>query len=178
MTEIRPAKGLTEGLGGECIVPSGTVYQRVTEPLHPYFVGSVTSASDITSLTAMNAPIFSGTTVYGTMISGPTIYGTTVSGTVFINRSGILHSTQIGSATIQLYGGIIKAGSASTDGGSQGFIKLGTAFAGGSNFYAIITPCGSEQGYTESYISGVRHTSGVNFVGGPTLRYNWIAVGI
>ena len=169
MTIIKQGRGLTEGLGGESLVPSGTVYQDTTEQFHPYFIGSITAAREVVSLTSISGPLIFGTTgSYNSIRTAGSV----------IDTQGRFISVLIGSATTNVWSGFIQTGSLTTSAGSVGFIKLGTSFAGGSNFYAVITPCGSEQGYTESYISGVKHTSGVNIIGGPSLRYDWIAIGI
>ena len=139
---------------------------------------------------ASSTEIISGTNVYGTtgsfgtvkVTTGniATVNTTTLSGTTIrVGGEGTLHSVQLGSATTQLYTGLVKAGSLNTSAGSVGFIKLGTAFAGGATgWYASITSTGSYTGFDQSYISGTRHTSGVNVVGAASTRYDWIAVGI
>ena len=89
---------------------------------------------------------------------------------------GILRSVQAGSPVA--YGGFVKAGSLETSAGSVGFVQFGTSFASKDGWYVNLTPCGSEQGISDWYLSGLRHASGINMVGAPALRYDWIAVGI
>ena len=169
MTEIRPGKGLTEGLGGECLVPSGTVYQRDTEPLHPYFTGSLTTISNIR-----------GAGVVGfNYVSGPTLIGTNISGTnIRVGAEGLLHSVAIGSstATITTYGAFIRAGSVLTTAEGSIFTNFPQPFTN-SGWYIMFT--GSQTaGTSNPYISGAKHASGGWVVGNVAARYDWIAVNI
>ena len=88
---------------------------------------------------------------------------------------GVLYSVQVGSPVS--YSGIVKTGSLITSAGSQGFVKFGTSFASANGWYVNLSPCGSIAGYEESYLSGLRHASGINMVGAADLRYDWIAIG-
>jgi hypothetical protein len=128
------------------------------------------------------------------LVSGANIYGTTGS---FVNArittaniatgtftslndtNGALKSNILGSATSLTYGGYVQAGSILTTTGSIGFIKFGVPFTSATSYYVTATPCGSSAGtFWAGYTSGLKHASGVNFVGAANLRYDFVAVGI
>jgi hypothetical protein len=100
------------------------------------------------------------------------LYGDNIYGT-----DGALKSALLGSATTNVWGGFIQAGSFETTTGSKGFIAFGTPYSSATSYYVNATATGSATGFEESYISGTRNISGVNFVGAAELRYDWIAVG-
>lgn len=128
------------------------------------------------------------------LISGANVYGTTGSFTntrittaniatanitSLSDANGALVSNIIGSATVQTYGGYIQAGSLLTSAGSVGFVKFGKPFTSATSYYVTTTPCGSSAGtFWPGYTSGLKHASGVNFVGAANLRYDFVAVGI
>jgi len=146
---------LVDGLGGEELAPSGV---QPNIYFHPYFVGSITSEKEIVSLTSVNSPVISGTTI--------------------VNGQGALRSILLGSATTNTFGGFVQAGSFTTTAGSQGTIVFGTPYTSATSYYVTTTSCGSATGFDKSYISGTRNASGCNFVGAASLRYDWIAAGI
>ena len=153
MTEIRRPKGLTEGLGGECIVPSGTVYQRTTEPLHPYFVGSITSASDIVSLA--NVINSQGTLQSAAIENATELFG---------------YRIKAGSVLTGIYGsGLINFATPFTT--ANWFLTLSARDYGVPQF--------SRTGSCPAYgTSGLRRASGCWIVGGSSTAVDWIAVGI
>lgn len=67
----------------------------------------------------------------------------------------------------------IQAGSVLTNAGSVAFINLNNNYST-SNFYIAIQPRNNGSAF---YVSGVTSVSGVNMVGAPSTRYDWIAVG-
>ncbi len=163
MTQLRQATGLVDGMGGEEIVPSGTMYQNVEEVLHPYFIGSVTSSRELVSLTSVNSPIISGTAV--------------------VNNNGLLQSTSIENAT-ELFGYRIKAGSLLMGNSCSGLVNFTTPFTTENWFMTVSArtygvPQWSRTGSCPSYgTSGARRASGCWIVGGSTTVVDWIAVGI
>ena len=127
--------------------------------------------------------------VFAGTISGANVQTTNLSGVSFNSLSGV-NITVTGSYTDTNsrifvpsagspagYNVIIQTGSAATSAGSLGFVPLGQ---GMPNFY-YVTFAGD--GYTAgvgsiaAWTSGTKHASGVNFVGGASTLYNWIAVG-
>ncbi len=102
------------------------------------------------------------------------IYGT---GSIIDNR-GRLRSSLLGSATTNVWGAFIQAGSLLTTTGNVGFVKFGTPFSSATSYYVTASPCGSATSFENWYISGTRNASGVNFVGAASLRYDWQAVGL
>ena len=132
---------------------------------------------------ATSTEIVSGTNVYGTTGSFvtakiTTVNTTTVNASTVTNSEGTLKSSLLGSATTKVYGAFIQAGSFDTSAGSVGFVKFGVPYSSATSYYVNATPTGSITGYEESYVSGTRNASGVNFVGAAALRYDWIAVGL
>lgn len=126
---------------------------------------------------------------YTDMVSGASGYFTNLNVTAisagnvstigsFVEGSKRLQSTLLGSATTNVWGGFIQAGSLLTNSGSLGFVKFGTPYTSASSYYITAAPCGSAPGFEKWYISGVRHISGVNFIGAASTRYDWIAAGI
>lgn len=150
---------IRDGLGGEEITTSGTTIQDLVQP---YFTGSITTESQI-----------SGANLYITDV----ISGAAIAGESLQNASGVLTSTLVGSATTNTWGAFVQTGSFDTGVGSTGFLKLGTPFATAA-WSATVTSTGSIAGYEESYTSGVKNASGVNFVGAASLRYDFIAAGL
>lgn len=76
----------------------------------------------------------------------------------------------------------IQTGSLVTAAGSTGFVAFGTPMPS-TDYYVQLTPVNTghnavaQAGSFLPYISGVRHVSGVNVIGGPAARYDYIAVG-
>lgn len=90
------------------------------------------------------------------------------------NANGALFPSITGSPAT--YGATVKAGTVVTSAGSAGTIEFGTSFAT-NGWYATLT-AGSSGGVNQAYISGTRNVSGAAIVGGPSITYNYIAVGI
>lgn len=133
-----------------------------------------------TKITTANVVTGNITTVVATTGSAVTTRNTNINfiGSCTDTNTGRLKSNLIGSATTKVYGAYIQAGSFDTTAGSLGFINFGTPYTSATSYYVNAIPTGSITGYEKSYISGVRHISGVNFVGAAALRYDYIAVGI
>ena len=145
-------------------------------------MASFNSTVDGMGFEEMNQPEIqlSNIMIAGSIVAGElgsfagNLYGASIN-----NGDGTLRSNLLGSATSQTWGGVIQTGSFSTNAGSIGFIKLGMPFPiASTGYYAVATATGSATGIEKSYISGVRHTSGVNFIGAANLRYDFIAVGV
>lgn len=160
-----------DGMGFEEINQAGDM------PANMWITGSVIADSFV-----------SGTTVYGTTGNFVTANATTGSiatlrNTNIVNVGSISdsdgrhRSSLLGSATSNVWGGFMQAGSFTTSAGSIGFIKLGTPYTSATSYYVNATATGSATGFGLSYVSGTRHISGVNFVGAAALRYDWVAIG-
>lgn len=146
----------------------------------------------VTSTEVVSGGTILGNTITGATIGGTNIAGTTVSGVTlsggntrlrncvvtgsYMNLNGTLQVVELGSPVV--YGATVKAGSVLTTAGSLGFITFGTSFSN-STWYCTLMP-GSNITTPGSaiYISGLRHASGAYFVGEPSMKYDWIAVGI
>jgi len=153
MTEIRIPKGLTEGLGGECLVPSGTVYQRTEEPLHPYFTGSITSASNVKGNTVTNA---NGLIQSISIDNATTLYGYQV-------KAG---SVILGAASIS--GAVTFATPFTT---ANWFLVCSPSSYGARQFCVAGSP-------VSFGLSGAKASTGGWIVGGSNTVVDWIAVGI
>lgn len=156
-------RSLVDGLGGEEIGQTGS------QPSDIWVTGSIITESHVFA---------TGSIITAGNISGAgDIWAT--SG-VFSNVgdvNGEVNSILLGSTTANVWGGVLQVGSFDTSAGSVGFVTLGTPFSSAA-YYVVVTPAESGAGYEEGYISGVKHVSGVNFVGGESSRYDWMAVGL
>ncbi len=153
---------LRDGLGGEEIAGSGL--QAGATNLSPYFTGSVTSESQMQGTDLIGTTSLSGLNVFAT--------GSSLSGRI-TNVDGAVFPATAGSPG--KFGAIIQAGSSATAAGSGGFVALRQAF-NNAEYFVTLTPFSG--GSIAAFCSGVFNaTSGCNFVGGPSNRYGWMAVG-
>lgn len=143
--------------------------------LSSYFSGAQARFDTVNSVITNADTIGTGGMSFTTYISGNNIR---LTGSYIDANTGRLRSVLLGSATTNVWGGFIQAGSFTTDAGSQGFVKFGTPYSSSSSYYVTVTPCGSSTTFEQSYISGTRNASGINFVGAASLRYDWLATGI
>lgn len=90
------------------------------------------------------------------------------------NANGVLFPSIVGSPSV--YGATIKAGTLATSAGSAGIIVFGTPYAS-TSWFAVLT-AGSSGGVNQAYVSGARNVSGAEVVGGASITYNYIAVGL
>lgn len=123
---------LKDGLGGEELASSGLqANPQSGVQFGPYFLGSITSESQISGANIYSTGDFIGENVYGdTMVSGATVKATTVSGGTFHQSSkGTLQSVSIGSGTAS-YGAFIQAGSGALSSGSTAWIEYPVSYSG------------------------------------------------
>jgi len=103
---------------------------------------------------------------------------TSLRSTNIYNTQGQLYPSQVGSPVA--YSAVVKAGNITTSAGSSGFIKFGNQFST-TAYYVSVTPgslvdsVSAGSGY---YVSGARHKSGCWLIGGPSITYDYIAVGV
>ena len=133
---------------------------------------------------ASSTELISGTNVYGTNVYGVTGSFVNISGTGFrvggsiVDTTGRFKNVEVGSPVS--YSATVKAGSVLTSAGSSGFITFGLPFST-SAWYVNVTPGSlvtSEYAASGAYVSGLRNASGATFVGAPSMKYDWIAVGV
>jgi len=181
---------IKDGLGWEELAISGMQISG-TGYMNPYFLGSLTTTSNISG----------GGTVFGTNISGASmrvttltavtslsgtgVFGTTISGLAIVNRSGLIQSVAIENAT-QLFGYRVVAGSVLFGNSNSGLIAFPSAGSfSTANYYMTLsaqdwtvpltTTTGSS---TALFISGTRRASGCWACGPSGTVAEWIAVGI
>jgi hypothetical protein len=137
---------LRDGLGGEELRVSGLQAGGVN--ISPYFTGSITSASNITSL--------------GSVI-----------GAVVTNSNGKFMANIVGSPAA--YGILIQTGSIATSAGSVATIVFGQQFATVGKYYVqaqAINTSGT------AFVSGTKNVSGCVIVGEASTTYDYIAAGL
>ena len=117
---------LRDGLGGEEVTESGLTYSGIA-PLNPYWIGSITTESDMKGANIYGDTTVSGATIKGTIISGGSAKITTISGTDIFNVNGELESSICGSPSV--FGAIVQAGSSILSSNVK-WVVFGTAFTG------------------------------------------------
>lgn len=117
---------------------------------------------------------FSGlTTLYNNGYMSPYWVGSVNAAGGLFDGNGQVSSVSLGSPGT--FGAFMQTGSAGTSAGSSGFIALLTPYT--SDYNIFLTPFSGTS--TAGFTSGVQNlTSGVNFVGGASGRYKWLAIGI
>lgn len=90
------------------------------------------------------------------------------------NIIGLKHGlgTDYGVGSPSNWNSIIYAGSATTAAGSTGFAAVPTGT--GSSYYVVLQP--REATTVWPYVSGTKHASGVNFVGGASITHDYIII--
>ena len=101
-------------------------------------------------------------------------------GSAIVDGEGRIRSTVIGSATAQVFGGVLQTGSVVTSAGSLAFIAFGQPMPN-TNYYVVASTtnpaAGDGTGSTCPAVSGTRSTSGVSLIGAASSRYAWMAIG-
>jgi len=147
---------LQDGLGGEEVQISGevTLYEGGGY-ISPYWIGSITSESNISGLN-----IYAGGSLFGNVVNSP---------------NGAMFTASLNGA----YGAKVQAGSCITTSAGLGSAIFPVNFA--NTHYAINCMMGSaiiaNLGSTYG-ISGLKSISGCTFWGPASMPTDWIAVGI
>ncbi len=122
----------------------------------------------------MSSTLRTSSTYSGTSFLGDTgSFATGVRSPTIANTTGTLRSAGTGSPST--FGAFVQGGTVVTTAGSAGTIEFGTAFAT-TSWFGILT-AGSVGGVNQAYISGTRNVSGAAIVGGPSITYNYLAIG-
>ena len=155
---------LYDGLGGEELQISGLQFSGTNLYISPYFLGSLTTESDMKAIN-----------VYGTtVVSGPTVLGTTYSGTNYYEASkGLLHSVIVNSGTA-VYGAKIIAGSGVLGAGSNVWITYPVAFTSTPTVIATNNKTIAKVVNTGSFGIGSFYAEGEAAAD----NFSWIAVGL
>lgn len=187
---------LRDGLGQEEIQVSG-VELSGTNAVYtsPYFLGSVTSESNISGVNIYGTTLVQGATVVGTNLSGTTavrggdVYGvnisgttsikspyaslTIISGTNFVNNQGLLKSTNI---TGSIYGATVQAGSGTLS-SNKLWVAYNIAYAGKP---VVVTTCTASGTNADIWINAGSITTGsfCAYGVGASDTFSWISVGI
>mgnify|MGYP001615598055 CR=1 FL=1 len=150
---------LKDGLGGEELQISGLQAGGVS--ISPYFVGSLTTSDNITSLAG------------------------SLTGVRIVDTNGAHFSIVRNSGTSPTFGARIQFGSVVTGAEGFGSALFNTAFASTQYYWNATIGSSStfltlDAGSWQVTISGPtgKNISGVVFKGGPSAVYNWIAVGL
>lgn len=166
---------LRDGLGQEELQVSG-VELSGTNAVYtsPYFLGSVTSESNISGVNLYATTNVAGTNLSGTTsIVSPYASLTTISGTNFVNSQGLLKSTNV---TGSRYGAIVQAGSGTLS-SNKLWVAYNVVYAGKP---VVVTACTTSGTNADIWINAGSITAGsfCAYGVGASDTFSWISVGI